>query len=339
MHLPPPVKQPVYEPVTPPPGPWTLPPTDLLVPPATAGTTDNEFLEKNAAALERALKSFKVIAEVVGVQVGPAVTLFELSVAEGTRMNRVTNLSQEIAATLRAQSVRIIAPIPGKSTVGIEIPNPNRRKVRISELIQQRAYDKEFMALPLFLGMDAEGQPIVEDLARMPHLLIAGTTGSGKSVCINTIVASLLLTRSPHDARLILVDPKMVELMMFAGVPHLELPVVTDMRQATNVLNWAVEKMEARYELFKNAKVKNIKGYNALGEEKLRERLGDEFNEERTPRHVPYIVLIIDEMADLMLQSKKEAEGGITRLAQKSRAVGIHVIVATLSLRTMAFMA
>ena len=144
----------------------------------------------------------------VGVQVGPAVTLFELSVVEGTRMNRVTNLSQEIAATLRAQSVRIIAPIPGKSTVGIEIPNPNRRKVRISELIQQRAYDKDFMALPLFLGMDAEGQPIVEDLARMPHLLIAGTTGSGKSVCINTIVASLLLTRSPHDVRLIWSIPR-----------------------------------------------------------------------------------------------------------------------------------
>ncbi|MEO2146510.1 MAG: DNA translocase FtsK 4TM domain-containing protein, partial [bacterium] len=300
MALPTPAKQPVYEPPTPPPGPWTLPPTDLLVPPSDAGSTDNEFLERNALALERALKSFKVIAEVVGVQVGPAVTLFELSVSEGTRMNRVTNLSQEIAATLRAKSVRIIAPIPGKSTIGIEIPNTKRRKVRISELINQRAYDKDFMALPLFLGMDAEGQPIVEDLARMPHLLIAGTTGSGKSVCINTIVASLLLTRSPHDARLILVDPKMVELMMFAGVPHLELPVVNDMRQATNVLNWAVEKMEARYELFKNAQVKNIKGYNALGEEKLRERLGDGFNEERTPRHVPYIVLIIDEMADLM---------------------------------------
>jgi S-DNA-T family DNA segregation ATPase FtsK/SpoIIIE len=329
MALPIPAKQPVYEPPTPPPGPWTLPPTDLLVPPSGASSTDNEFLERNALALERALKSFKVSAEVVGVQVGPAVTLFELSVAEGTRMNRVTNLSQEIAATLRAKSVRIIAPIPGKSTIGIEIPNTNRRKVRISELISQKAYDKKFMALPLFLGMDAEGQPIVEDLARMPHLLIAGTTGSGKSVCINTIVASLLLTRSPHDVRLILVDPKMVELMMFAGVPHLELPVVNDMRQATNVLNWAVEKMEARYELFKSAQVKNIKGYNALGEEELRKRLGDGFNDERTPRHVPYIVLIIDEMADLMLQSKKDAEAGIMRLAQKSRAVGIHVIVAT----------
>jgi S-DNA-T family DNA segregation ATPase FtsK/SpoIIIE len=244
-------------------------------------------------------------------------------------MNKVTQLSQEVAATLRARSVRIIAPIPGKSTIGIEVPNKSRRTVRISELISQKAYDKDFMALPLFLGMDAEGSPIVADLARMPHLLIAGTTGSGKSVCINTIVASFLLTRSPHDVRLILVDPKMVELQMFQAVPHLELPVVTDMKHATNVLLWAVEKMEGRYELFKDAGVKNIKTFNGLGEDALRERMGENFNEERTPRHVPYIVVIIDEMADLMMQSKKEAELAITRLAQKSRAVGIHVIVAT----------
>jgi S-DNA-T family DNA segregation ATPase FtsK/SpoIIIE len=320
---------PVYEPITPPPGPWKLPPPELLEPPTVHGSHDEEFLEKAARSLEHALKSFRVEAEVIGAQVGPAVTLFELAVAEGTRMNRVTQLSQEIAATLRARSVRIIAPIPGKSTIGIEVPNAKRRTVRISELISQKAYDKAFMALPLFLGMDAEGHAIVEDLARCPHLLIAGTTGSGKSVCINSVLASILLTRSPHDVRLILIDPKMVELQAFAHVPHLELPVVTDMRQATNVLLWAVEKMEGRYEHFRNAGVKSIKGYNALGEEELRKRLGDEFNEIRTPRHVPYMVLVIDEMADLMMQSKKEAELAITRLAQKSRAVGIHVIVAT----------
>jgi S-DNA-T family DNA segregation ATPase FtsK/SpoIIIE len=201
--------------------------------------------------------------------------------------------------------------------------------VRISELVSQKAYDKKLMSLPLFMGVDAEGNTIVEDLARMPHLLIAGTTGSGKSVCINTIIASFLLTRSPHDVRLILVDPKMVELQMFANVPHLELPVVTDMRQATQVLLWACDKMEGRYELFKSANVRNIKDYNKLGEDGLRERLGDEFHDERTPRHVPYLVIVIDEMADLMMTSKKEAEQAITRLAQKSRAVGIHVIVAT----------
>jgi S-DNA-T family DNA segregation ATPase FtsK/SpoIIIE len=163
----------------------------------------------------------------------------------------------------------------------------------------------------------------------MPHLLIAGTTGSGKSVCINTILASFLMTRSPHDVQMILVDPKMVELQIFSRIPHLMLPTVTDMRQATAVINWAVEKMEGRYELFQHAGVRNIKGYNALTEEELRTRMGDNWSEERTPRHVPYIVLVIDEFADLMMQSKKEAEQAITRLAQKSRAVGIHVILAT----------
>ncbi|MEC8495544.1 MAG: DNA translocase FtsK, partial [Planctomycetota bacterium] len=316
-------------PPPPPTGPWPRPSFDGLAPPPGAATVDKEFLETSAQNLENALKSFRVEAEVVGAQVGPAVTMFELTVAQGTRMNKVTALSQEIAATLRARSVRIIAPIPGKSTIGIEVPNAKRRTVRISELVTQKAYDPDYMALPLFLGMDAEGKSIVEDLARAPHMLIAGTTGSGKSVCINTIVASFLLTRSPHDVKLILIDPKMVELQMFQEIPHLQLPVVTDMKQATNVLIWAVEKMESRYELFKNAGVKNIKTYNKLGEKKLRERLGEEFNEEYTPRHVPYIVLIIDEMADLMMQSKKEAEQAITRLAQKSRAVGVHVIVAT----------
>ncbi len=323
------MNSPVYDPPTPPAGPWVLPSFDLLEPPVGGATVDKEFLETSAQNLENALKSFRVDAEVVGAQVGPAVTMFELTVAQGTRMNKVTALSQEIAATLRARSVRIIAPIPGKATIGIEVPNASRRTVRISELVTQKAYDPAYMALPLFLGMDAEGKSVVEDLAKAPHMLIAGTTGAGKSVCINTIVASFLLTRSPHDVKLILIDPKMVELQMFHEIPHLQLPVVTDMKQATNVLMWAVEKMESRYELFKNAGVKNIKGFNKLGEEKLRERLGDEFSEEYTPRHVPYIVLVIDEMADLMMQSKKEAEGSITRLAQKSRAVGIHVIVAT----------
>ena len=290
---------------------------------------DERTIEAQARRLENALRSFRVEASVVAAKVGPAVTLYELEVAQGTRLNKVTQLSQEIAAALRAKSVRIIAPIPGKSTIGIEVPNEKRRVVRLSELVTQKAYDKKFMALPLFLGMDAEGDAIVEDLSRMPHLLIAGTTGSGKSVCINGILVSLLLTRSPHDVQLILVDPKMVELQMFANVPHMMLPVVSDMRQATNVLLWATDKMEGRYELFQRAGVRNIKGYNALGEEGLKQRLGEEFDPERTPRHVPYIVMVIDEMADLMMASKKEAELSITRLAQKSRAVGIHVIVAT----------
>jgi S-DNA-T family DNA segregation ATPase FtsK/SpoIIIE len=330
---PPPVKakvaQMVFDPPTPPPGPWQFPPLDLLLPPEGNLGVDDSALEEAAAKLENALRSFRVDAQVVSAQVGPSVTLFELSVAQGTRMNKVSTLSQEIAAALRAQSVRVIAPIPGRDTIGVEVPNTKRRVVRISELVSQKAYDPKYMGLPLFVGMDAEGRPIVEDLARMPHLLIAGTTGSGKSVCINTILASLLLTRSPHDVKLILIDPKMVELQAFATVPHMMCPVVTDARQATGVLLWAVEKMEGRYELFRSAAVKNVKGYNALGEEGLRKALGDDFDPERTPRHLPYIVVVIDEFADLMAVSKKEAELAITRLAQKSRAAGIHVIVAT----------
>ena len=325
-------KELVFDPPTPPPGPWKFPPIELLEVPDGAkavGEGDRSRVETQAAKLENALRSFRVDATVVGSTVGPSVTMFELEVASGTRMKNVTSLSSEITAALKARSVRIIAPIPGKSTIGIEVPNGKRRLVRFSELINQDAYDQKHYALPLFLGMDAEGNAIVEDLAKMPHLLIAGQTGAGKSVCINTIIASLLMTRSPHDVQMIMVDPKMVELEMYSNVPHQMCPVVTDMKHATNVLLWAVEKMEGRYDLFKNAKVRNIKGYNALGEDELKKRMGDEFNEERTPRHVPYIVIVIDEMADLMMISKKEAEQAITRLAQKSRAVGIHVIVAT----------
>ncbi len=318
-----------FEPPTPPPGEWRFPPLDLLErADGVSGGHDEKALLAQARKLEAALMSFHVEATVCGASVGPTVILFELEVTQGTRMNKVTQLSSEIAAALRAQSVRIIAPIPGKATIGIEVPNLSRRKVRISELVNQNAYDMKFGALPLFLGIDAEGQPIVEDLARMPHLLIAGTTGSGKSVCINTILASILLTRSPHDVQMILIDPKMVELQMFEKIPHLMLPVVTDMRQATKVLEWAIEKMEGRYDLFRKAGVKNIKGYNALDEEELKSRLGDEFSD-RTPRHVPYIIIVVDEFADLMMQAKKEAEQAITRIAQKSRAVGIHVILAT----------
>ena len=318
-----------FDPPRPPKGPWKYPPLELLLKPERDLTLDNRRVEESANKLERVLQSFRVDAQVVGAQVGPTVTLYELEVSQGTRMNKVTQLSQEIAAALRAQSVRISAPIPGKSTVGIEVPNGKRRRVRMSELISKEAYDKTRSALPMFLGMDAEGYAIVEDLARMPHLLVAGTTGSGKSVCINTILASVLLTRSPHDVQLILIDPKMVELQAFAEIPHLMLPVVTDMRQATNVLHWAVEKMEGRYELFKDAGVRNLKSYNALSEKQLEERMGENWSPERTPRHVPYIVIVIDEFADLMMVSKKEAEQAITRLAQKSRAVGIHVILAT----------
>ncbi|MCY3003746.1 MAG: DNA translocase FtsK [Planctomycetota bacterium] len=310
-------------------GEWKLPPVDLLKQSDRQVAHDRVEVEAKAARLEAVLRSHKVDARVVDGKIGATVILFELEVAAGTRMNKVSALHQEIAGALLAESVRIIAPLPGKSTVGVELPNTHRRTVRMSELVTSKTFDARNYSLPLFLGIDTEDNVVIEDLARMPHLLVAGTTGSGKSVCVNTILASFLLTRAPDEVQLILIDPKQVELEPFATIPHLMMPPVTDNKRATAVLNWVVEKMEGRYELFKNAKVKNIKGYNSLSETELRERLGQEWNEERTPRKVPYIVLVIDEFADLMMVAKKEAEQAVMRLAQKSRAVGIHLILAT----------
>ncbi len=309
-------------------GDWQFPPPEMLKAAKGGSLAQGGSLDE-ATKLENTLASFGLQVNVVHAQVGPAVTLYELEVPVGVRLNKVVTLSNEIAASLRAESVRVIAPIPGKHTVGVEVPNSQRRVVRMRELISKEIYEKKKYGLPLLLGMDTEGAPIIGDLTKMPHLLIAGQTGSGKSVCINTILGSMLLTRSPHDVKMILVDPKMVELQPFSSIPHLLLPVVTDARKAANVLAWVCEKMEGRYELLKDAGVKNIKGFNSLGEKKIRERLGEGFVEDRTPRHLPYIVVVVDEMADLMMVSKKEAEQAITRLAQKSRAVGIHVILAT----------
>ena len=309
-------------------GEWQLPSLELLSSSDSSNQAQGGSIDE-AAKLENTLLSFGLSVDVVQAQVGPAVTLYELEVPVGVRLNKIAALSNEIAAALKAESVRVIAPIPGKGTVGVEVPNSKRRIVRMRELISADIYDKEKYGLPLCLGMDTEGTPIIGDLTKMPHLLIAGQTGSGKSVCINTILASLLLTRSPHEVKMILVDPKMVELQPFSNIPHLLLPIVTNARQAANVLAWVCEKMEGRYELLKDSGVRNIKGYNALGEKNLRQRLGDAFSEEQTPRELPYIVIVVDEMADLMMVCKKEAEAAITRLAQKSRAVGIHVILAT----------
>ncbi len=309
-------------------GEWQLPSLELLQSSSDTNEARGGSVDE-AAKLENTLMSFGLNVDVVHAQVGPAVTLYELEVPVGIRLNKIAALSNEIAAALKAESVRVIAPIPGKGTVGVEVPNSKRRIVRMRELLTDGIYDKKKFGLPLLLGMDTEGLPIIGDLTKMPHLLIAGQTGSGKSVCINTILGSLLLTRSPHEVKMILVDPKMVELQPFSNIPHLLLPVVTNASQAANVLNWVCEKMEGRYVLLKDAGVRNIKGYNALSESQLRERLGEDFSEERTPRQLPYIVIVVDEMADLMMVSKKEAEAAITRLAQKSRAVGIHVILAT----------
>lgn len=314
-------------------GPYKLPPLDLIETPShTSNPLDRSILEQTANKIEETLKHFKIEARVVEVQKGPTITQYEVSLAAGIKVHKIINLSDDLAMALKAPSIRIVAPIPGKSTVGVEVPNKSRAMVGLRELIESAEFRDEDYNLPLVLGKDVAGSPVIGDLGDMPHLLIAGSTGSGKSVCINSIIINLLLTRTPDEVKLILVDPKMVELAQFENIPHLLAPVVTDMKKAPAVLNWTVDKMEERYELFATVGVRHIAAYNALGKEKLRERLQgkvDEAEMEDFPEHLPFIVVIIDELADLMMTASKEVEGSITRLSQKSRAVGIHVILAT----------
>jgi S-DNA-T family DNA segregation ATPase FtsK/SpoIIIE len=306
---------------------YPFPPIDLLreVKEMDGGATE-EQLQQGGAAIVQKLASFDVQAQVVAASIGPAVTQYELKLAEGIRVNKVTSFQEDLAAALKAVSVRVVAPIPGKDTIGIEVPNAKRQMVFLRELLEQHGRAEE-MALPLFLGKDVAGAPIVEDLAKMPHLLIAGTTGSGKSVCINTILLSILMTRTPQQAKLILVDPKMVELMGYKNIPHLCCDVVTNMKKTAGVLQWAVDEMENRYALLSAAGVRDIKTYNRLGQADLERRLKKPVEPERV--QLPYIVIVIDEFADLMNVAQNEVEESIQRLAQKSRAVGMHVILAT----------
>jgi len=314
-------------------GPYKLPPLELLeLAPQTSNPLDRSMLEQTAAKIEETLRHFKIEARVVEVQKGPTITQYEVSLAAGIKVHKIINLSDDLAMALKAPSIRIVAPIPGKSTVGVEVPNKSRAMVGLRELIESVEFRDEDFKLPLALGRDVAGSPVIGDLGDMPHLLIAGSTGSGKSVCINSIIINLLLTRTPDEVKLILVDPKMVELAQFENIPHLLAPVVTDMKKAPAVLNWTVDKMEERYELLALTGVRHIAAYNALGRERLRERLVgkvDESEMDDYPDHLPFIVVIIDELADLMMTSSKEVEASITRLSQKSRAVGIHVILAT----------
>jgi S-DNA-T family DNA segregation ATPase FtsK/SpoIIIE len=308
-------------------GLYPFPPMDLFRTPVQGDVSvTTQVLGRNSEAIVQRLASFGVQAEVVGVSVGPAVTQYELRVAEGIRVTKVTGFEPDLAAALKAVSVRVVAPIPGKDTIGIEVPNEERQIVVMRELLEQfgRAED---MAIPLFLGKDVAGMPIVEDLARMPHLLIAGTTGSGKSVCINTILLSVLMTRTPAQVRMILIDPKMVELQAYRQVPHLCCDVVTNMKKAPSVLQWAVDEMESRYARLSAAGVNHIRAYNRLGQQELQKRLSREVEADQV--QIPYIVVIIDELADLMAVGQNEVEESIQRLAQKSRAVGMHVILAT----------
>jgi S-DNA-T family DNA segregation ATPase FtsK/SpoIIIE len=243
----------------------------------------------------------------------------------------VTRLSDDLALNLKVPSVRIVAPIPGKNTVGIEIPNEHRAVVRLKEVILSAGPKVAKSKIPLFLGKDTEGRPLVYDLAEMPHLLIAGRTGTGKSVCMNAIILSMLVTRRPDEVKMIMIDPKMLELSEYGKIPHLMHPVVKDMKKAEAILSWAVDKMEERYDVLCRARVRNIAAYNELSLDEIHRRIKPTDDDERAriPPRMPYIVIFVDEMNDLMMTMKKEVEGHIIRLAQKSRAAGIHLVVAT----------
>jgi S-DNA-T family DNA segregation ATPase FtsK/SpoIIIE len=256
------------------------------------------------------------------------VTLYSVELAPGTRVARLQAIDDDIARALGAPNIRIISNMVGRTAVGIEVPNKQKEKVRLKELMS--GGQAQGMTLPMFLGKDSAGEPLVIDLAKMPHMLIAGTTGSGKSVCMNTIILGWMYTKRPDELKLCLVDPKMVEMSQFSDIPHLMCPVVTEMAKAAGILEWAVDKMEERYEQLKKAGVRDITGYNGLGEEELFNRLqpATDLEKARIPKKLPYMVFVIDELADLMM-TNKEVEQSIVRIAQKARAVGIHLVLAT----------
>lgn len=297
---------------------YTLPPVELLKQGKTSSKKSSENLAENARLLEETLKSFNVEAKVVNVTKGSSVTRYEIQPAIGVKVSRIVSLSDDIALNLRARSIRIEAPIPGKAAVGIEVENETRETVTIREMIDSREFKREASKLAFTVGKDISGRPVVADLAKMPHLLIAGATGSGKSVCINTIIASILYRATPDEVRLIMVDPKMVELGNYNGIPHLLIPVVTDPNKAAAALNWAVAEMTNRYKKFAENNVRDLKSYNALMK---REKKSEEI--------MPQIVIIIDELADLMMVASSQVEQAISRLTQLARAAGMHLIVAT----------
>lgn len=284
-----------------------------------------------AEILEKTCKQFGFIVKVVEIETGPVISQYEIDLEPGLRLQKIVALADDLAIAMRVPSVRIVAPIPGKNSVGVEVPNETRQMVRLRGVMEQCETQIKKMKIPLFLGSDAVGAPMVADLASLPHLLIAGRTGTGKSVCLNAIISSILMTRRPDEVRMLMIDPKMVELSGYGRLPHLMHPVVTDMRKAEAILAWAVDKMEERYQLLAKAGVRHVTTFNQLGHEEILERLDPQTEEEREaiPTNLPFIVIVADEMADLMMTAGKDVETHIIRLAQKSRAVGIHLILAT----------
>ena len=305
-------------------GDYRLPSLDLLTsPPPLKERQIRENLEENSRILEETLREFGIEVKVVAVEPGPVITRYELQPAPGVKINKITALSDDIALVMKAQSIRIIAPIPGKSAVGIEVPNSISTLVYLKEVLESEEFRQARSKLTLALGKDTGGTPLVADLSDMPHLLIAGTTGSGKTVCINSIIASLLYNASPDELKFLMIDPKMVELALFNNLPHLIAPVVTEPKKVKGALAWVVQEMESRYRLLAKLGVRNIDMYNARVEQKKDLPEGELFE------RLPYLVVVIDELADLMMVVPQEVESAITRLAQLSRAVGIHMVLAT----------
>ena len=307
------------------PGAYCLPPVTMLaVSPQVDHAKETEELQSNGKILVDTLNSFGVSTKILDICRGPAVTRYEIQPAPGVKISKITNLSDDLALNLAATGVRIEAPIPGKAAVGIEVPNRSRSSVRMRDLIQSNAFQTSKSKLSVALGRDIAGQPVVADLARMPHILIAGTTGSGKSVCTNSMIVSMLYKASPDEVRFLMIDPKAVELTAYNGLPHLLVPVVTDPHKASGALGWAVNEMMKRYKIFSECNVRNLQGYNHLAESQNYE---DE-NGQPMPA-MPQIVILIDELADLMMAAPKEVEDAICRLAQLARAAGMHLVVAT----------
>ena len=318
---------------------FKLPSLDLLDdPPSMELEMDEGLFYENARTLEQKLMDFGVKGKVVEICPGPVVTMYEFSPAPGVKINKVTSLQDDIALALKSHSVRIVAPIPGKSVIGIELANQKRHTVYLKEILDSDTFRQKRWRLPLGLGKDVIGEPVVTDLARMPHLLIAGATGTGKSVGLNSMICSLLFSQAPNDLRLLMIDPKRIELSLYDGIPHLLHPVVSDPKEATTALKWAVQEMERRYGLLESTGSRNIENYNKKLEDSMKEEgsggtsghapEGDG-NEQHPTRPLPYLVIIIDELADLMMVSSKEVEAAIARLAQMARAAGIHLIIAT----------
>ncbi len=295
-------------------GTYQIPPLSLLDnPPPIKADKMEESLKSEAETLEKTLQDFGVVARVTQICPGPVITRYEVQPAPGVKVNRIVNLSDDIALALEASHIRILAPIPGKSVVGIEIPNRFANLVYLKELLSSEEFRNTKFTLPLALGKTIAGEPYVADLQQMPHLLIAGATGSGKSICIHALINSVLFNAGPEKVKFLMIDPKMIELPIYNGIPHLLTPVITDRRKAAHALKWLVYEMENRYKLFAQVKARDIAGYNA--------------NEEVTK--LPYLILIVDELADLMILSSIEVEDAIIRIAQMARAVGIHIILAT----------